>query len=316
MTRYPRTLAPVELVVSEELAHNAASALGKGARASQALVAAGLVPPDALAVVTLMFLTGQPRGERPRESSRSAPEKKRSAVAGSVWVREQYTIHGPVRIGEPLVARGEVSRQSVRSGRIYSTTVSQTRSADGAPRVTGCTTGLVRYRRDETLVDREEGRAEADVSVPRPDATAAAENPARDALRALCVGDVIRGPATEVTLDMMRVRDGGQSRNPIHTDPEAARRAGLPAPIAGGAHVLGFLLETLMQAWGSEALLYGACFDVRFTSQVRAGAAVEPFARVAAATEGEVGLDLRVDCEGRVAMRGTLVVPREGAVSA
>ena len=84
------------------------------------------------------------------------------------------------------------------------------------------------------------------------------------------------------------------------------------APIVGGSHVFGFLQEALIHALGRESLLHGACFDLRWISQVRAGTRVEPTAAVSTASKDRIELDLEVGCEGRVAMTGSLVIPLPG----
>ena len=108
---------------------------------------------------------------------------------------------------------------------------------------------------------------------------------------------------------MMRARDGGRSRNPIHTDPEAARRAGLEAPIAAGAHVLAFVQQALMEAWGAESLLHGSHTDVRWLAPVHAESRIEPRATVSARRDDRLEVDLEVGCEGRTALTGTLTIP-------
>lgn len=300
---YPHPLASVRAPLTEQRARDACVSLGPGGKASQRLVDTGLVPPDLLAGMTLFLLTGQPR---PATASEKPPP---SAVAGSVWVREHFTIHRPVRIGELLEVRGAVAGTRVRGGRSYSVSTSETFGADGERRISNCTTGLVRYRRNAALPDSEGGLDENEIERPSPDFAAAAENPASSTLRGLRVGDEIVGPSVRVTLAMMRARDGGENRNPIHTDAQAARSAGLAAPIAGGNHVLAFVLEALMQAWGPHALLHGACFDVRWVSQVRAGSPVAPRAVVTAVAAQRVDLALEVACEERVAMTGSLALP-------
>ncbi len=277
--------------------------LGSAAKASRELLARGIVTPSVLAGMGLFLLAGQPRVPRPDGSRKSAP------VAGGVWVREQFTLHRPLRLGQEVVVTGVVERRYARKGRVYSTTRAETRDPDGRLLVSNCTTGLVRYRRDPDLADYEEGRAEAEVPRPRPDLDVAGENPALATLRGLAVGETLVGPTTLVSLELMRTRDGARSRNPIHTDPEAARRAGLEAPIAGGSHVLSFVEEVLMDAWGPEALLHGACRDVRFVGQVRAGSRLTPRARVEAVTRERVDVALEVECEGRTAVTGTLLIP-------
>jgi acyl dehydratase len=134
-------------------------------------------------------------------------------------------------------------------------------------------------------------------------------NPAREKLAGLHVGDRIEGETSLVTLELMRVRDAARDENPIHTDPEVARREGLAAPIAGGSHVLAFLHEALMRAWGREALLYGAHFDVEWKAQTYAGTQVTPSAVVVKVTPELATLSLEVRGEERIAMQGSLQIP-------
>lgn len=316
--RYPLSLAPVRALLPAKMAENAVLALGPGATAARGLVDAGLFPPDVLAAMTLFLLAGQPRREpssQPEQREQEGDQKEKKevgegrGVAGSVWVREHFTLHRPVRLGEEVEVTGAIQSAYARRGRRYSVTSSETRDASGVLLVSSCTTGLVRYRRDPGLADSSEGLGEDEIRRPAPDPSAADENPALDVLRGLRSDDDLHGPASLVSLDQMRVRDGGQSRNPIHTDPEAARQAGLAVPIAGGSHVFGYVQEALMQALGTQALLYGACFDLRWLSQVRAGSRVEPSARVSSVAGSRVDLDLEVACERRTAMTGSLQVP-------
>jgi acyl dehydratase len=228
-------------------------------------------------------------------------------------VREQVTIHRPVRIGQELVVSGESARRFSLRGRRYGVTISQTRDLDGRLLVSNCTTGLLRYRKEEGLADHVEGRDESPLDVPGPDDRAAPDNPARELLRHLRAGRRIEGDASLVTLEMMRVRDAGRDENPIHTDPEVARNEGLRAPIAGGSHVLAFLNEALLRAFGRESLLYGACFDVHWKGQTFAGTRVTPAARVERATADEVALALEVKGEERTALVGSLRIPLGGS---
>ena len=64
-----------------------------------------------------------------------------------------------------------------------------------------------------------------------------------------------------------------------------------------------------MDAWGPELLLHGACSDVRFVGQVRAGRQLTPRAQVLAVTRERVDVALEVECEGRTAVTGTLRIP-------
>ncbi len=303
MTELPQALTTVRTPMPDDLPRGAVESLGSCGRASRRLLDAGLVPPDVLTGMTLFLLASQPR--RPRPDGR----RPAGAVAGGVWVREQVTIHQPVRLAEELVVTGESARRFSRRGRRYGVTTSETRAADGRLLVSSCTTGLLRYRKQEGLEDASEGRAEQEIAVFGPDPAGASSNPALPTLRSLVPGDRIEGERSRVTLLMMRVRDKGRGDNPIHTDPEVARREGLAAPIAGGSHVLAFLHEALMRAWGPESLLHGAHFDVQWKGQTFAGASITPHAVVVSATPELVELSLQIEGEERTALVGTLAVP-------
>jgi hypothetical protein len=225
-----------------------------------------------------------------------------------VWVRERSTVHRPVRIDEPLEVRGETARRYSRAGRLYTVTTSQAFDEAGQLLASSCTTGLVRYRPDPDLADGAEGRAEDEVVIPGADASRAGANPSAAALARLRAGDAIAAPKAVVTLELMRERDGGRAENPIHTDPEAARDAGLAAPIAGGSHVLAFAQEAIMDALGPEVLLHGAHFDVRWVGPVHAGTEISPRVAVSAVRRDEVEFDIEVPGKGR-AMVGRAVVP-------
>ena len=304
---YPIELTPVRAPLPKAMAENAVAALGPKADAARRLVDDGTIPPDVLAAMTLFLLAGQPK-RRAEPGSRDATGRTRG-VAGGVWVREHFTVHRPVPVDADVEVRGAIQRSFSRGGRPYSITTSETFDVEGRRLVSNCTTGLVRYRRDPGLADGGEGVEEDGIPRPEPDADAAARNPATEILRELQTGAEVRGTPTVVSLEMMRARDGGQSRNPIHTDEDAAREAGLVAPIVGGSHVFSFVQEALLEAWGPESLCHGACFDLRFLSQVRAGSAVEPVARVARVSPEQVVVDLEVGCESRVAMGGRVRIP-------
>ena len=302
----PRAHEPVRGPIPDSIASGAVESLGAWGRASRELFDAGFVPADVLMGMTLYLLAHQPR--RPRADG----QKRKGAVSGEVWVREQMTVHRPVRLGQELEIRGEAMRRYTRRGRRYGVTTSETRSKDGELLVSNCTTGLLQYRKHEGLEDQAEGVAEDQLSIPGPDATAASDNPSLETLRAVREDDRIEGEPTLVTLAMMRVRDAGRDDNPIHTDPEVARREGLAAPIAGGSHVLAFLQEALMRAWGPEALLHGAGFDVRWKAQTYAETRVTPRARIERVDPELATVSLEVEGEERTALTGTLRIPLAG----
>lgn len=300
---YPRELEPVRGPVPADRVERVIAGMGKEGRASRSLVERGLAPPEVLTGLTLALLSGQPRPAARQASG--GP----SAVAGGVWVRERFVVHAPLRLSEPISISGASLRRFTKRGRQYSVTASQTHAADGRLLVSNLTTGLERYRKDPELSDREEGLAEADLPRREPDLAAASANPSLPAVRALRPGQVFVGDAIDMSLDRLRDRDGPRPANPIHSDPEAARRAGLDVPIAGGAHVLSFLQELLLQAWGSEALYHGALVDSRWIAPVRAGTRIVPRAEVVGRDRDRVALAFEISCDGAMASAGTVVVP-------
>ncbi|MBW2415342.1 MAG: MaoC family dehydratase [Deltaproteobacteria bacterium] len=297
---WPRELTAVEEAIPSDRVERVLAGMGKEGRASRALARRGFAPPELPTGFTLALLQGQPRDRAPGEPG---------AVAGGVWVREQWTLHAPVPLGVPLTLSGASLRSYVRRGREYTVTRSETRDPSGRLLVSNLTTGLRRYRADPDRADAEEGVAESAVAVPEPDAKAAAANPSQPALRALRAGDRIVGEPVDMSLERLRLRDGPVPANPIHSDPEAARRAGLDVPIAGGAHVVSFLQETLLQAWGIESLFHGAHFDARWVAPVRAGAEIVPLAHVTEADAAQVELAFEVRCGGEAACLGRIAIP-------
>lgn len=302
-TAYPRSLVPVEGPIPRDRVERVLHGMGKEGVASRALVERGLAPPELATGLTLALLQGQPR----RPASGGAPRP--SAVAGGVWVREQLVVHAPLPLDETLVITGAALRRFARKGRRYATTASETRDARGRLLASNCTTGLELYRADPDLADFAEGVPEAELPEPRPDRDAAAANPCAERIRAVSPGDVLAGEPVEISLRRLKDRDGPEPSNPIHSDPEAARRAGLDVPIAGGAHVLAFLQEVLLAAWGEEALYHGAHVDVRWVSPVRAGTWIRPRAEVIGVDADGVELALEVRCEDVTAMTGRARVP-------
>lgn len=175
---------------------------------------------------------------------------------------------------------------------------------------TNLTTGLLSYRPDPTLEDAVEGIPADETPAPGPDRGAAEANPHLDRLRAVTVGDRLGGQPVTISLAMMAARDTDRPDNPIHSDPEEARRAGLARPIAGGSHVASFVIEALLARWGAGALSHGASFDLRWKAPTEAGAVVVPAATVSSVADGLITVDLTATLlDGPVAMTGTLRVP-------
>ena len=304
MTEFPRTLAQVVGPYPAAKIHGAAEGMGVYGGATRALVKQGLLVPDLITGMTLALLAKQPR--KPRADG----EQKASGVAGRVWVREQFTIHRPIAHDDAWVVDGESTGTYARKGRSYSTTASLSRTSSGDVFATNLTTGLFSYRPDPDLEDSMHGLPLADTPAPEPDWDAAASNPHAEALRSATVGQVVGGEPVLVSLTMMAARDTDNPDNPIHSDPEQAKKAGLAKPIAGGSHVLAFALEAVMAEFGSQSLLHGANFDVRWKAPTENDVHIVPKATVTQAEPDRLVLDLQVDlADGPTAMVGILTIP-------
>ena len=300
----PQTLEPVSGPIAPAKLEGAAAGMGDHGPATRRLIEAGLVPPDLICGMTLFLLARQPR------QPRATGEKPASGIAGGVWVRERFTIHRPLPQGEVFVVTGRSTGREVRKGRRYGTTSSETVDGQGRPVATNLTTGLLSYRPDPDLADAVEGVPADETPTPGPDRAAAAANPHLDRLRRAAVGDRLGGHPVTVSLAMMAARDTDRPDNPIHSDPEEARKAGLARPIAGGSHVASFAIEALLAEWGPESLSHGANFDLRWKAPTEADAVIIPTATVTSVADGLVIVDLEVTlADGPTAMTGTVVVP-------
>jgi acyl dehydratase len=312
---WPQPLEPVSGPFTEARIEGAADGMGEHGPATRSLVEHGFVPPDLICGMTLLLLARQPRRPRPAGPGHGHDdgERRGSGVAGRVWARERFTIHQPLLRDEPFLVTGESTGRYVRKGRRYGTTASRTVDAEGRPVAHNLTTGLLSYRPDPDLADEVEGIPIDDTPAPEVDHAAARYNPHLGRLREVRAGERLGGGALTVTLAMMAVRDTAKPDNPIHSDPEAARRAGLRRPIAGGSHVLAFTLEPLLAAWGTGSLSHGASFDVRWKAPTEADAAIVPTATVASVSETELMVELEVVLDGGPqAMVGTVTVPLTG----
>jgi hypothetical protein len=120
-----------------------------------------------------------------------------------------------------------------------------------------------------------------------------------------------------VSLGLMEARDTKRPDNPIHSDPELARKAGLSRPIAGGSHVLAFALEPILARLGHRCLLFGANFDIRWKTPVYAERVMRPMARVESCLPDRVvfGVEALLE-DGATAMQGRVVIPIGAKVQA
>ena len=143
------------------------------------------------------------------------------------------------------------------------------------------------------------------------DREAAKENPHRDRLATARVGEVLGGVPMIMSLEMMAARDTDNPDNPIHSDPELARAAGLAKPIAGGSHVQAFALELLMARFGPQVLLHGAHVDTSWKAPTESDTSITPSAVITSVDAHAVKADLEVRLtEGPVAMVGRVTIPR------
>ena len=304
---WPRPLQPASGPFPEFKVEGARQGMGEWGAATSRLAEAGIVQPDMLTGLTLFILSSQPRDPNQRQEIKGGG----GGVAGGVWVRERFAIYQPMRRGETFAVTGASLGRHVHKGRRYGTTSSETRTAAGELLAANLTTGLLAYRVQEGLEDALEG-ADPD-SLPAPamgSPEIAAANPHLEALRSAQAGEELVGTAVTVGLELMAARDTSKPDNPIHSDPEAARKAGLARPIAGGSHVLAFALELIMGRFGHEALLHGATFDVRWKAPVEADAVIHPRVVVAEVNASRVALDAEVKlASGATAMVARIEVP-------
>ena len=301
---WPRPLHDAAGPVRSDKIDGAAEGMGVWGPETRALIDDGYVPPDIMTGLTLFLLGSQPRDRNQKVLGAGG------GVAGGVWVRERNTIHRPLGRDDVFTVTGESEGRHVHKGRRYGTTRCQTHNAAGELTATNLTTGLLAYRVEEDLEDSLEGEDPDTITSPEPDWTHAGSNRCGAKLRELSVGQALGGYELPVTLAMMEARDTKKPDNPIHSDPEIAKKAGLEKPIAGGSHVLAFALEPIMAFAGRDVLLYGSSFDIRWKAPVYADLVIRPHARVAAITDDRITFEVdAILASDAVAMVGTVTVP-------
>ena len=290
-TDLPIDLAPTLRYLDGKLIEGWLEALGDRCEASRALYDEGVVPPQGLTGSTIFLAFSH------------------FDLSGGVYSREQVTYHRPVAVGDTLEVTGTIAFTYVRRARRYRIMASQTTDGAGRLAVSSRSSGVVRFREDTDEGEESTASPGEDIPAPLPDPALAECNPSRRRLARLSPGDLIRGGPQRVTLEMMRVWEGRESRNPIHTDAEIARREGLSAPIAGGPHVLAYLQESMMAELGPRVFLYGSHFDVRWIAPVAAGGEVESEAVFRGVEDGLAGFELGMTCDGEPCLVGKAVVP-------
>ncbi len=307
-TTWPRPYETIRGPYPEVKVAGVIAGMGEHAPTLTRLLESGTLSPDLMTQFTLFLVARQPRVPRPA----GAPKKKGApGVAGKVWARERVTYHRPVAVDDAFSIEGADTGRHVRKHRRYATTTSATFDASGRRVATNATTGLLSYRPDPSLVDGVEGVSGDLLEVAGADWKAAASNPHLDALSTADVGEVLGGKPMVMSLAMMAARDTDNPDNPIHSDPELARKAGLARPIAGGSHVHCFALEAISARFGSESLLWGAHVDTRWKAPVECDVEMTPVARVTRVEPDRVDLDFEIRLsDERVACAGQVTIPR------
>ncbi len=105
--------------------------------------------------------------------------------------------------------------------------------------------------------------------------------------------------------------EGPPRRQPprnIHSDNEAARKAGFEAPIAGGEQTLAVMVQLLVDRFGMR-FVEGGRIEIAFTRPVLFGDTITAHARVAESGADRIALDIRVENQrGEHVLAGTASV--------
>ena len=131
-------------------------------------------------------------------------------------------------------------------------------------------------------------------------------------------GQIFTLPAKQVTQDMInRYAAAASDFNPLHIDPEFARRTRYGGTVAHGMLSMAFLQELLTRAFGKSWLESGD-LEVSFMAPVRPGEAITAEAKVlkaepAEGTAGKQRLRLQVVCSNE---RGEKVIIGKAGVTA
>lgn len=117
------------------------------------------------------------------------------------------------------------------------------------------------------------------------------------AVEELTVGLELEPVVKHMSLEKMS-RPLMSGSNPIHFDPEFAKKAGLPAPIATGVMSSAYLCEMLAKAFGVE-WIRGGFLDVKFIRPIYAGDTVTARGRITGTMETSTGMRVSLDvwCE-------------------
>ncbi|HVA80209.1 MAG TPA: MaoC family dehydratase [Candidatus Binataceae bacterium] len=108
----------------------------------------------------------------------------------------------------------------------------------------------------------------------------------------------------------------GRSAKNIHSDPEAAARAGFSKPIAAGEQTIAVMMQLLADRFG-EDFYRGGRFEVALVKPVLYGDTLNARARVERIANGFAELSMRVDNQrGEAVLTGTARAPIAAPIAA
>jgi acyl dehydratase len=189
------------------------------------------------------------------------------AVHAGLHVSHEIAWHRPIRPGDTLRTTGRVETLEQRSAGLLAVFALLTTVLDGEP-VVESRQGIL-YR-GSTLEDADDVST-AD-SAPRPDRTApkrSAPRPADPAVPSDPTDDVATFRVEEA--DAVVYSECSGIWNPIHTDPRAARLAGLPRPVLHGTATLARVVSALIEARLEGDPTRVARLGCRFTAPIYPG---------------------------------------------
>ncbi len=171
-------------------------------------------------------------------------------VAG-LHAREEFELYAPIRVGQRVTLSGAFTDKFVKRGRGYTVLTAEARDEQGRVLIRNIGTEIFRIPSGLTPGQRSAPPSERAVTGVLPPGAPIVEQASHDTP----VGTVLPPVSTTVTFEQMTIYSFG-TRN-IHTDREAARNAGLPAPIAQGLMSTGYLSKLLTGFFGRDWFLSG-----------------------------------------------------------
>lgn len=130
------------------------------------------------------------------------------------------------------------------------------------------------------------------------------------------VGDTLPAFDKDMTQDIIDAWAAvSGDRNPLHVDPEFAKTTRFGGTIAHGHIALSYLCQ-LMQNWAGPAWMNGGrLMDIRFISPIRPGQKYRIGGEVAAVSDAEVSIKLRMreQSDDHDCIEGMAVCPRRRA---